>query len=102
MNNPGELGIPGWTDKKDCGHASPQFGCDCCIKKQADAWGKEKFEAWLKTYKPPKCKECGGPLRAYAWDVTNKGLIAVVGCINFNTEVGYMPCAEHDFEVLIP
>ena len=85
---------------KPC-HTTPTFGCDKCIQRERDSWSKKTYDAWASSYKPPKCKLCEGPTKAFGYSLVTAGLFAEVGCITFNEEQGYCPCADADFMVKI-
>lgn len=82
-------------------HLVPGFGCKECIKLDRNAWAVKTYELWLKSYKPPKCKKCGGPTKSWGYNLVNNKLTAEIGCIRLNEEQGYCPDADENFEVRI-
>ena len=84
-------------------HQSPTFGCSDCINSDRTAAEKQAIADWKKTYKPPKCRECGSKM--VVWDDepqhVNGKLVVEVLCQSMNTEEGYFEC-DNSLLVEIP
>ena len=72
-----------YEPKKSCSHDRPEFGCRPCIEKDKIAWASGIYEAWKKTYKPPKCPECSAPMTPYDYGQENGVVVAEVLCTRF-------------------
>lgn len=69
-------------------HKLPTFGCSDCINLDRAAAEKQAIAAWKKTYKPPKCRECGKKM--VVWDDepqhVNGKLVVEVMCSTMNAD----------------
>lgn len=82
-------------------HDKPTFGCSGCIGEQLDVWAKTTFDAWKKTYKPPRCPgsphrpKCGSQMEAAVYEYTGGKLMATVWCVYLDHKQGWAPCMDY-------
>ena len=69
-------------------HQTPSFGCSTCIESDRRSWARNAYEAWKKTYKPPKCPDCGRKMYAFEWEMRLGGLVASVACTSMDSKSG--------------
>lgn len=80
-------------------HLSPVFGCSLCIESDRSAWAKSVYDKWIKTYKFPKCKSCGGKTKAFGYDAAKGSVEVYTGCSRADAED--TGCSDCDFNILI-